>query len=66
MKLLCWENNGCWVCAKRLKRGTFAWPSRADAPAELTAAQLHLLLGGLEVAAATQRRRWSLKSATNP
>lgn len=65
VKLLCWEDDGRWVCAKRLERGTFAWPDRADAPAELTAGQLHLLLGGLEVAAAKQRPRWSRKSATN-
>lgn len=64
VKLLCWEDDGRWVCAKRLERGTFAWPSRADEPAELTAAQLHLLLGGL-VAAAKKRPRWSRKSATN-
>lgn len=68
VKLLCWEDDGRWVCAKRLERGTFAWPGRAGEPAEpaeLTAAQLHLLLGGLDVAAAKQRRRWSRKSATN-
>jgi len=62
VKLLCWEDDGRWVCAKRLERGSFAWPTRADEPAELTPAQLHLLLGGLELAGAKRRRRWSGKA----
>jgi transposase len=65
VKLLCWEDDGRWVCAKRLERGTFAWPIRADEPVELTAAQLQLLLSGLDLAAAKQRPRWSQKRATN-
>ena len=65
IKLLCWEDDGRWVCAKRLERGSFAWPTCADEPAELTPAQLHLLLGGLELAGAKQRRRWSQRGTTN-
>ena len=65
VKLLCWEDDGRWVCAKRLERGTFAWPIRSGDPVELTAAQLQLLLSGLDVAAAKQRPRWSGKRATN-
>lgn len=65
VKLLCWEDDGRWVCAKRLERGSFAWPMRVDEPAELTPAQLHLLLGGLDLAGAKQRRRWSGKRAAS-
>jgi transposase len=66
IKLLCWEEDGRWVCAKRLERGSFAWPMRVGEPVVLTAAQLHLLLGGLELGDARQRPRWSGKSEINP
>jgi len=52
VKLLCWEDDGRWVCAKRLERGTFAWPRSTAEPVVLTTAQLQLLLSGLELAGA--------------
>lgn len=58
IKVLCWDGSGLWVCAKRLEKGTFHWPAPAGAAAvELTAAQLHLLLGGLDLKQ-TRRRGW--------
>jgi transposase len=45
------------VFAKRLEKGTFAWP-RSDARAvELGAAELSVLLGGIDLARA-RRRAW--------
>lgn len=58
LKLLFWDGTGLWVCAKRLEKGTFAWPETPPARAvELTHAELHLLLGGLDLDR-TRPRRW--------
>lgn len=53
IKILTWDGSGLWLCAKRLERGTFAWPAAGDA--EVETAQLHALLSGLEVQG---RREW--------
>jgi transposase len=58
LKILMWDRSGFWVLYKRLERGTFAWP-QADVPGpvELKAAELMVLLSGLDVSS-TRRRRW--------
>ena|SRR5690554_1477790 len=57
IKVLCFDGSGLWVCAKRLEQGTFHWPEAGSGPVELTQAQLHLLLGGLDLRQ-TRQRRW--------
>lgn len=59
LKLLLFEGGGLWVLAKRLERGTFAWPAAATAGRriELSAEELALLLGGLD-AREISPRRW--------
>lgn len=57
IKVLCFDGSGLWVCAKRLEKGTFNWPSGGGGSVELTQAQLHLLLGGLDLRQ-TRKRRW--------
>lgn len=56
LKILLWESSGYWLFAKRLERGTFAWPAGPGARATLSAAELAGLLGGLDVRQARQRR----------
>lgn len=61
LKVLVWERSGYWVMAKRLSSGTFAVPA---APAnnsrelEMSAAQLHLMLEGIEVRVARHHRQY--------
>lgn len=59
LKILLFEGAGLWVLAKRLERGTFAWPSSPPGGRriELTPEELALLLGGLD-ARELRPRRW--------
>ena len=57
LKILYWESSGYWLYAKRLERGTFAWPGGAPKKMEYTVAELGLLLGGLDVTG-KRKRRW--------
>lgn len=59
LKLLFFEGAGLWVLAKRLERGTFAWPGESDGGrrVELSPEELALLLGGLD-AKELRPRRW--------
>jgi len=62
LKVLYWDCSGLWVCAKRLEKGTFAWPSGDTRSIELTTAELALLLGGLDLQS-TKRRSWYRRRA---
>jgi len=55
VKVLYFDGSGLWVCAKRLERGTFGWPSGEGAARDLRPEELSVLLHGLE---ATPRRNW--------
>lgn len=58
LKVLYFDGSGLWVFAKRLEKGTFAWPAAGVRPrVELRASELALLLGGLDLAH-TKKRRW--------
>lgn len=59
LKILCVDESGVWVCAKRLERGTFSWPSGAttERRVEMRSEELALLLGGLD-AKELKARAW--------
>ncbi|MCP3994291.1 MAG: IS66 family insertion sequence element accessory protein TnpB [bacterium] len=50
MKVLVYDESGVWVLAKRLDRGTFAWPNADDqvVKVEYRKEQLALLLSGFD------------------
>lgn len=63
VKILVWEVSGFWVCAKRLEKGTFAVPrpllgSDATSALPLTPAEVHLLLEGIDVHAASYKQHY--------
>lgn len=60
VKILYWDGSGFWVLAKRLARGTFAWPAVDDdrQVVELRADQLSALLGGVDLDRTTWRTWW--------
>ena len=57
IKILFWDRSGWWLCAKRLEKGTFAWPEATEVSLELSAEQLTLLLAGIDLSA-TRNRDW--------
>ena len=59
LKILYFDSSGLWVFAKRLERGTFAWPqSSATARIELRYEELLLLINGIEARELRERRKW--------
>lgn len=60
LKILFYDSTGLWVLAKRLERGTFAWPEELAGREriELRYEKLLLILGGLEAGELAERKRW--------
>ena len=57
LKILLYDESGTWVLAKRLDRGTFAWPDATSAATvEYRAEELALLLGGIDAGALVSRK----------
>ena len=58
LKILCWDGSGLWILGKRLEKGRFSWPKSAEAPGKLSisSAELAMLLGGLDLTRAKQKR----------
>ena len=48
VKLLWWDGDGLCLFAKRLERGKFIWPRATSGTVHLTAAQLSMLLEGID------------------
>lgn len=59
VKLFCFDEGGVWVAAKRLEQGTFRWPKAGERAVQLTAADLHLLLSGVDPTRTRLRRWWT-------
>lgn len=48
VKLLCFDGDGLCLFAKRLERGRFVWPQADSGSVSLSAAQLSMLLEGID------------------
>ncbi|HWR53861.1 MAG TPA: IS66 family insertion sequence element accessory protein TnpB [Bryobacteraceae bacterium] len=48
MKILYWDGTGLCLFSKRLEHGSFVWPSTASDRVQMTAAQLALLIEGID------------------
>jgi transposase len=48
LKLLWWDGTGLCLMAKRLERGRFIWPQAQSGSVSLSAAQLSMLLEGID------------------
>ena len=61
-KILFWDRNGYCMVTKRLERGVFRWPEAAREGAThvtLEAAELALILEGIDLRDAKRRPRWT-------
>ena len=48
IKVIWWDGQGACLFSKRLERGRFVWPSLADGKLVISAAQLSMLLEGID------------------
>lgn len=60
VKILYWDRDGLVLWAKRLEQGTFRPPTAEGQSLALSAAELALVLGGIELAGATRRKRFRM------
>lgn len=58
VKILWWERGGFSLWYRRLEEGTFHFPKRAGASYEIDAAELAILLEGIDLKGARRRSRW--------
>jgi len=58
LKILGWDRSGFCLWYKRLERGVFHLPAATTPHLELDAAELLLLLDGIDLQQTTRRRRW--------
>src|SRR5215467_6952913 len=49
LKVLYWDGSGLWVCAKRVEKGRFTWPSGQEPSVNLRGEEFSALVHGLEV-----------------
>jgi transposase len=49
LKILAWQGDGFGLYLRRLERGTFAFPASHAAGVSVTATELAMILGGVEV-----------------
>lgn len=66
LKILFWDRNGWALFYKRLERGTFQLPSEVPRDAvhvEMEAAELALMLEGIDLRGARRRPRWNPSEA---
>ena len=61
-KILYWDRTGYCLWYKRLEKGTFHLPSASESSVEMCAADLVLLLEGIDLAGARRQRRFLLRS----
>jgi len=48
LKIIWWDSQGACLFSKRLERGRFVWPSARDGKISVSAAQLAMLLEGID------------------
>ena len=60
MKILFFDGNSLWVCARRMEQGRLHWPVSEDGRVQLSREEFALLIGGIDLTK-TKRRKWYRK-----
>jgi transposase len=58
LKILAWQGDGFALYLRRLERGSFAFPRANTAEVSVTATELAMILGGIELQATKRRTRY--------
>lgn len=68
LKLLHWDRDGYWILYKRLELGAFRFPAATgdDAGVEIRAADLTMILDGVDLESVKRRKRYSRPEPTTP
>jgi transposase len=65
IKLLYWDEDGYVLLYKRLEAGTFRFPDAQAAGLQVSAADLQMLLDGIDLDSVKRRRRYRRPAATS-
>jgi transposase len=63
LKVLAWQGDGFALYLRRLERGTFAFPAADAAEVAVTATELAMILGGIDLGSARRRPRYERPAA---
>ena len=58
LKILAWQGDGFTLYVRRLEKGTFAFPKGEAAEISVTATELAMILGGVELGSARRLPRY--------
>ena len=63
LKVLAWQGDSFTLYLRRLERGTFAFPTADTAELSITATELAMILGGIDLGSAKRRSRYARPTA---
>ena len=63
LKILAWQGDGFALYLRRLEKGTFAFPTADAAEVSVSATELAMILGGIELGSAKRRPRYERPAA---
>ena len=63
LKILAWMGDGFALYLRRLEKGTFRFPTAATAEVSVTATELAMILGGIDLGSANRRSRYERPTA---
>ena len=58
LKVLAWQGDGFALYLRRLERGTFRFPTAATVEVSITATELAMILGGIDLGSAKRQPRY--------